>query len=417
MTSKKRNVKTYYLSNIGYQKLKDAIASEYPDGYTREKLEEKCTITNNHLNKDTISVILKREKKARKSSIQSLFNTFGLTLDNNDITHESPIIIDDKKYDPNFVGRENAIAHLKNLIQQGKKVIQIVASGGTGKTVLAQKYLNNHFETVLEFNIAKETKDIASVESLVEEKLRQLGEEPGREFMVSLDRLKQKLKKEKIGILIDNLEPALDENGMFINEHRSYVELLKVLTDNNLNSITFITSRERISEALDITLYNLPSLNISAWSEYWQHQNINTDIYIFTEIHKAFGGNALAMKVLCNPILNDYEGDIVAYWQDNKTEDGLLVEKAVANLIKEQFERLKKINLNAYNLLCRMGCYRYQDVPTVTEKGLNCLLWDVDKRKHKRVIKLLKERALVELKNGQYYLHPVIREEAIERSR
>lgn len=320
--------------------------------------------------------------------------------------------------DPNFVGREDAIAHLNNLIQQGKKVIQIIASGGTGKTVLAQKYLNDHFPKVLEFNIAKERKDIASVESLLEEKLRQLGEEPGREFMVSLDRLKQKLKTEKIGILIDNLEPALDHNGMFINGHRSYVELLKVLTDISVNSITFITSRERLGESLDITLYNLPSLTISAWGEYWQNQKINTDSPIFTEIYKAFGGNALAMKVLCEMIINDFKGDMVAYWQDQKIEDSLMIEKAVENLIKEQFERLKMINLSAYNLLCRLGCYRYQDVPTVSEKGLFCLLWHLTENKQKKeVIKVLKERALVEFNNGDYWLHPVIREEAIERLR
>jgi hypothetical protein len=122
------------------------------------------------------------------------------------------------------------------------------------------------------------------------------------------------------------------------------------------------------------------------------------------------------MKVLCNPILNYFQGNIDAYWQDNKTEDGLIIEKAVENLIKEQFERLKNINLDAYNLLCRLGCYRYQDVPTVPEASLFCLLWDITENKHKKeVIKVLKERALVEFNNGEYWLHPVIREEAINR--
>ncbi|NES80931.1 MAG: tetratricopeptide repeat protein [Moorea sp. SIO2B7] len=322
------------------------------------------------------------------------------------------------EYDPNFVGRKSAIADIDNLINKGAKVILIQARGGVGKTTLATKYLENKFTTVLEFNIAKETKDIASVESLVEEKLRNLGEEPGREFMVSLDRLKQRLKIEPIGILIDNLEPALDTSGRFIEQHRSYLELLRVLTDTSVKYTTLITSRERLCEGLDITLYRLSSLTPKVWSEYWDYQEIKTDTPILNEIHRAFGGNALAMKVLCEPILNDFQGDIVAYWQENKTEEGLIIETKVENLIKEQFDRLAKINIDAYNLLCRLGCYRYQnDVQTIPESGLNCLLWDVVKNKYKKVIKALKERALVEFKDSEYWLHPVIREEAIERLR
>ncbi|MBK1990176.1 ATP-binding protein, partial [Sphaerospermopsis aphanizomenoides BCCUSP55] len=320
-----------------------------------------------------------------------------------------------REYDPNFIGRESEIAHLDNLINKGAKIIQIIAPGGTGKTRLAQKYLKRRFKTVLDFPIAKETKDIASVESLLEEKLRQLGEEPGRELIVSLNRLKQKLQTQEIGILIDNLEPALDASGKFIEQHRSYVELLRILTDTSVKSITLITSREPLYEGLDITLYKLLSLTVEAWHKYWNYQEINSDTHILTEIHNVYGGNALAMKVLCNTIINDFNGDIIAYWQDNKTEKNLEIETAVGNFIKEQFERLAHINLDAYNLLCRMGCYRYQDVPTVPEAGLFCLLWDVPENQHKRIIKILRAHALVEFNNSEYLLHPIIRQEAIER--
>jgi len=48
---------------------------------------------------------------------------------------------------------------------------------------------------------------------------------------VSIDRLKRKLQSDRMGILIDNLEPALDSAGKFIELHRRYVELLRVLAD------------------------------------------------------------------------------------------------------------------------------------------------------------------------------------------
>jgi len=62
-----------------------------------------------------------------------------------------------------------------------------------------------------------------------------------------------------------------------------------------------------------------------------------------------------------------------------------------------------------------MGCYRYQDVPTVPIEGLFCLLWDVPENRHRRVIKSLQDRSLVDFEDGKFWLHPVIRKEGINR--
>jgi tetratricopeptide (TPR) repeat protein len=313
------------------------------------------------------------------------------------------------------VGRESAFTHINNLINKGAKIILIQSPGGGGKTTLAKKYLKNKFKIVLEFPIAKETKDIASIESLLRDKLPQLGEEPGRELMVSLQRLKQKLQTQEIGILIDNLEPALDASGKFIEQHRSYVELLRVLTDSDVKSLTLITSREKLHEAsIEIETYGLPGLTLGAWQEYFKNQKIIINSESLQEIRDAFGGNAKAMDVISKVIIQDYKSDLEKYWSKNKED--LLIEPTLENLIKEQFKRLEEINLhNAYNLLCRMGCYRYQDFSTVPEQGLFCLLWDVAENKHQRIIRVLKERGLVEFNNDEYSLHPVIRKEAIDR--
>jgi tetratricopeptide (TPR) repeat protein len=45
------------------------------------------------------------------------------------------------------------------------------------------------------------------------------------------------------------------------------------------------------------------------------------------------------------------------------------------------------------------------------------LLWDVPEAQHRRVIQSLRDRSLVEFCNGEYWLHPVIRAEAINRLR
>ena len=318
----------------------------------------------------------------------------------------------------NFIGRENAIAHLKTKINQGAKIILIQAAAGIGKTTLATEFLKNqNFDKILYLTMAKERETISPVETIVEEWLRKdFEEEPGRDFMVSLGRLKRLLQNQKIGILIDNLEPALDSEFRFIEPHRSYIELLRMLTDPMVQSVTLITSRERLCEG-DITVetYRLPELDYCAWKQYFEYYQINNYDSILTEIHKAYGGNAKAMRILCGAIQEDEQGDIQAYWNCNKAE--ILAKPDLKNLVNSQFKRLQELDINAFKLLCRLGCYRYQDVPTVPDNGLLCLLWDVPEGEQRRVIESLKNRSLVEVNKGEFFLHPMVREEAIARLR
>ncbi|WP_027249349.1 tetratricopeptide repeat protein [Planktothrix agardhii] len=318
----------------------------------------------------------------------------------------------------NFIGRENAIAHLQTKINQGAKIILIQAAAGIGKTTLATEFLKNqNFDKILYLTMAKERENISPVETIVEEWLRKdFEEEPGRDFMVSLERLKRLLQNQKIGILIDNLEPALDSEFRFIEPHRRYIELLRVLTDPMVQSVTLITSRERLCEG-DITVetYRLPELDYCAWKQYFEYYQINNYESILTEMHKAYGGNAKAMRILCGAVQEDNQGDIQSYWNCNKAE--ILAKRDLKDLVNSQFKRLQQLDINAFKLLCRLGCYRYQDVPTVPDNGLLCLLWDVPEGEQRRVIESLKNRSLVEFKKGEFFLHPMVREEAIARLR
>jgi tetratricopeptide (TPR) repeat protein/transcriptional regulator with XRE-family HTH domain len=317
--------------------------------------------------------------------------------------------------DPNFVGRESAIADLNALTAKEAKVILIQGAGGVGKTTLARKYLADKFgDKVIEFPIAKETKDIAPIEGLLEQCLRSLGEEPGRDFLVSLTRLKEKLQTEAMGVLIDNLEPALDGFGRLIEAHRRYLELLRILSDPTVKSITLITSREALGEGVDISLYRLPILDLEAWQTYFYNRGVTDNNQAIEQIWSAYQGNALAMKLLSERVFLDYAGDIVTFGKEQQKLGTLL---NVENLVEEQFERLENIYPDAYKLLCRVGCYRYQDVKNVPLEGLFCLLWDVAESQRGQVINALRDRSLVDYSNGKYHLHPLIRNEAINRLR
>ncbi|MDJ0515390.1 MAG: ATP-binding protein [Trichodesmium sp. MO_231.B1] len=67
--------------------------------------------------------------------------------------------------DSNFVGREEAINDLSQLIAQGAKLILIQGEGGIGKTTLARYYFDTQgFDLVIKLHIAMDRENIISVE-------------------------------------------------------------------------------------------------------------------------------------------------------------------------------------------------------------------------------------------------------------
>lgn len=316
---------------------------------------------------------------------------------------------------PNFFGREKAIADIDELINnQNANMILIYAAGGTGKTELAQQYLTSRFKVFIKLSMAKETQNVSPVEGIVEEWIKHyFKKESTGNFAENLQLLKRLLENQNrsVGILIDNLEPAL-KDGIFTEHHRGYVDLLQVLSDN-VNSVTIITSREKLAEScLNINHYLLPILEEEAWIDYCHYQSLNIDYCVLKEMHNSYGGNAKAMTIIAGAIKQDYDGYMANYWEENKSY--LLARPILEDLVNSQFQRLKNHNFDAYRLLYRLSCYRYQDIPDVSIDGLKCLLWDVESNRQLGVINQLKNRCLVEHKNGRYWLHPVIKEKAIQ---
>lgn len=390
---------------------------------TYQEITENCAYSSVYLKEvgaelwKLLSEVL--GEKITKGSFQSAVERCKQQYSDVSVSAEVLTLITPSTIDSNFLGRDREIAELHNIISAGAKVILIQAEGGVGKTTLARKYFKTqNFDKVLELWMATEIQNLTPVESVVEEWLRRdFNEEPGRDFGINLERLRRELRNQtpKIGVFIDNLETALDKNGKFLESRRPYVELLRVLADADVHSVTLLTSRERLRESsIQVYLYSLEGLDEQVWQQFFSRRNINCNPNILSEMCRAYGGNAKAMQILRGAIFTDFQGDIYAYWQENCTD--LLIERELKDLVASQFDRLQQNDLEAYHLLCRLGCYRYQDITSISIEGILCLLWDVPEQS-KRVIKALQDLSLIEAKKGQYWLHPVIRDEAIGRLR
>ncbi|MEH2238116.1 NACHT C-terminal helical domain 2-containing protein [Nostoc sp.] len=300
-----------------------------------------------------------------------------------------------------FVGREDAIAHLNMLIDCNAKAIGIYGKGGIGKTKLAYHYFETQKLEYLELQVGMQAQYITSVKSWVNDQLRHhFKEEPQQDFIGTLEQLKRKLQNKPVGIVIDNLETALDENGKFKKGHIDYLELfIRVLNAPNIKSITLITSRQRLNEAKlsFVEAYQLPELDESAWQKFFSRFGINVNSPAMSAIHKSYGGNALCMKVLREPIQTKYNGDLETYWQDNKK---YLLKGNIKDLVTSQFDRIQDNNIDAYNLLCRLGLFSYQKIPHIPRMAILCLLWDVGEEEKLPSIDSLEQSHLLEFRKG-----------------
>jgi nucleoside phosphorylase len=340
--------------------------------------------------------------------------------------HELPEVKTDPSIvKPDFIGRENAIIDLQDRVIKGEKIIVIQAAGGIGKTTLAEQYFCTQGYGLVRLDMAKETNNITPAGEIVKQLLIRYNfqESQTLEFEQNLSILSEKLKEDrsqKIGILIDNLEAALNYDGRFINEHSRYKQLLKVLADSSV--LTLITSREMLNETILKTgKYPLKGLSLDAWQKFFQGLKsevyptveIQIDSKLLKNINNAYGGNAKAMEIIGGEILESFKGNSNQFWQEN--QERLLRHPELEFLVKSQFDRLKESNFYAYQLLCRLGCYRYQNIPTLPEKGLSFLLWDIPAEVDRiKIIDSLRSRFLVERKGNEYFLHPAIRAQAIK---
>lgn len=152
----RRNRRSFYLSDIGYRKIWQAINNEFLKTRPTEDNLEKYVIGRKdveRVKKDTIRKIVRQEVKCDLSKIKAFFKAFNLELLEEDITSEPPSLSNlisnrqalcQTKYqnlppqDNLFVGRKTYLTDLMMYLSESypQPIIQVDGIGGVGKTAL-----------------------------------------------------------------------------------------------------------------------------------------------------------------------------------------------------------------------------------------------------------------------------------------
>ncbi|MBD2014413.1 NACHT domain-containing NTPase [Microcoleus sp. FACHB-53] len=119
-----KRTRGYVLTPEGAKKLEAAKReweTQHEARCTEEKMNELTSpYKERGLDVGTIRKIFKGEKTVDKKSIHCLFSAFNLQLDDDDLTSEPQACL--PKLDPNFLGRDEAIANLKTTVSQGDEL-------------------------------------------------------------------------------------------------------------------------------------------------------------------------------------------------------------------------------------------------------------------------------------------------------
>jgi len=395
---------------LGYRYLDIASGAGYTEGHIKDVASQLWRL----LSKVT-------GEKVTKQTLKSALERRLVSLGADEANPLAPVPISPQPTVPlglsSLLGREAAVAELDRLVHQGHRAIVIQGEGGLGKTTLAQHYLaQRSTDLTLELMLAQHPADLTPAEWVVDEWLREdFGTEPGREFGVSLDRLRRQLRQRRALVLIDNLEPCLDGGGRFVAEHRRYRELLRVLTDGLGGTLTLMTSRDRLCEpGIPVAHYRLPGLDLATWATHFR-QRPDAVPAPLAAMHRAYGGNAKAMEILHGMIQADFDGDLAAYWQLHQRD--LLAPADLGHLVHSQIDRLRQLDPAAYRLFCRLGVLRFQEVPPVPLAALAALAPDLTPAQQRQAVRSLQNRSLLECRRGRYRLHPAVRAGAVAQLR
>lgn len=470
MNGKAKRKRGRILTDEGFEKLKNAVNKEFPFFRiqpTDKEFNEILDKIPKDFSLDTIKKIWKREENADTRYIKAVAETFGLTYkDGVDYIHKddidntaeqknpsSPTIaetdIDIEDSNLRWVGRAEQISDLRQNLLDELRIISIVGITGIGKTSLAIRLsVDEHISNFLTpswvrfYDAPTKTFDVVAQQVLGEKLAAQPQLQQDREAL--LEAMINELQICPILLIIDMLEAVLISDGKgshcWQEGESIFGDFLdRIILAENMPSRVILTSQYslpvlaqgRYDERLrQVNLKGLTEEESLRLFERWQVKiNNNQTEDFLIRIRNIYEGHPLALKLIAGDIINEpYEGDIEAFWEDNKANFAAMERQArngenirskyivdkVRSRVDDTLKRLFFSHEYAYLMLC-MGA----ELECFAEKAAWLMvLCDVAEKEQDLAFATLKKRFLLEWekpRNRVYYrLHNLIQNVAQE---
>lgn len=366
-------------------------------------------------------------------------------------------------YEDTWVGRESTITTIKQNISGSSRIVILNGITGIGKTALAEKLyteliIETKWNKLLRVNFDNQDQsDFGNFVTVADRWLQECGVLVIPEDRQDIPRLQKKLieylKENHCLMIIDSLEWILkgnQEHGWSEFKDREWVNFFRLfLSELQCNSRIILTTQhlpEDVSAGYDNFWFCQPikGLEVTEQLELFKKIGIETkaetEINYLKRIGKVYEGHALTLKVIAGTIKTEYQGNILAYWEDEGKQEIEKVEKdlessqenmttawelhkanrdlyfKVRYKFNKTFERLKEHNYYSYLLICFASTYLS---PHSKEDLLEHLVEEECSEKEQRIaLQILMEEQLLDTiiqENSIFFkMHNLIRSVAYE---
>jgi GTPase SAR1 family protein len=384
--TKSRNRNSGFLTDEGLNKIQNAIASWLQEKQFRHsypKIAEEADMSS-----DSVKNILMGKKTADYSSLHTLFVAFGLNLTEKDWErrqNENDIL---EAPETRWVGRQKLIEEIIEKFQKDCRILSIVGLTGIGKTSLAYKLTQESQRKKL-WPLSKRVDFYSELPKFETVARCVLGEQIPTNHDDLLWAMVARLKSHPCLLVIDMIESVLEADK---GSHR-FIEpifsqfLDRIVVENQMPSRIIFTSQDKLPIIADNRFPNrvseelLPGLSDEEARELFALWNVtiqtDLDAEYLSRIIKIYEGHPLVLRVIACEILEDYQGNIEAYWYEfsddfeeverlktategDPSHDKPRIERVsekvrnevFSSRIEKTFQRLQQ----AYPLACKLFC-------------------------------------------------------------
>jgi WD40 repeat protein/transcriptional regulator with XRE-family HTH domain len=250
-----------------------------------------------------------------------------------------------------FYGRADELSQLEQWIVQNQcRVILMLGMGGTGKTALSVKLLEQIGDRFDAF-IWRSLRNAPPLQTLLEDLILSLSHQQAtlpERVELQLSWLIEFLQNHCCLLVLDNVESILqsgERTGQYREGYESYDELFCRVADGRHRSCFVLTSREqlpslnlRIGGATVVRSISLSGLPLAPGKQLLASGGIVDVNQSFEQLVNEYGGNPLALKIVASTIRSTFGGNISQFLQQRVVAYG-----GIWDLLEKQFDRLSQL--------------------------------------------------------------------------